>query len=57
MTGKALQTFSFDHLGNWLPAFCARLKETVTPPLYRELATLLSGVWDLVCTRNVLALP
>jgi TorA maturation chaperone TorD len=59
VTLAALRSFSDDHLGEWLPGFCARLGDVTTQPLYRHLAELLLGTWrvlreahDLPCSER-----
>ncbi len=53
-THEALSSFSFNHLGKWLPTFCDRLIETSTLPIYQELAQLLLSAWSEIQTLNQL---
>jgi TorA maturation chaperone TorD len=56
-THDALGSFSFDHLGEWLPTFCERLTETSTLILYQEMAKLLLSAWTGILKVNQLPLP
>jgi len=56
-THDALGSFSFDHLGEWLPTFCERLTETSTLPIYQNQAKLLLSAWTGVIRNNKLPLP
>lgn len=51
-THEALESFSFDHLGEWLPAFCERLTPVTTLPLYQHLAKLTLEAWSGIVTVN-----
>jgi TorA maturation chaperone TorD len=51
---NALSSFSFDHLGDWLPTFCERLTETTNLPIYQHLAKLLQSAWTEVVAINSL---
>jgi len=51
-THQALSTFSFDHLGEWLPSFCDCLTQTTVLPIYRQLAQLLRGTWSGIVATN-----
>ncbi|MCK5522814.1 MAG: molecular chaperone TorD family protein [Thiomargarita sp.] len=53
----ALNSFSFDHIGEWLPMFCERLTEATSLPFYQHLAKLLQGVWNEVVAINSLPIP
>lgn len=55
-THDALGSFSFDHLGEWLPTFCERLTETSTLLIYQNQAKLLLSAWTGVVTNNQLPL-
>lgn len=57
ITRDALRAFAFAHPGEWLPAFCVRLKESASLPYYRHLAALLEGVWTLATRQNELSVP
>jgi TorA maturation chaperone TorD len=56
-THDALGSFSFDHLGEWLPTFCEKLTKTSTLILYQEMAKLLLSAWDGILKVNQLPLP
>ncbi|MEN8218911.1 MAG: molecular chaperone TorD family protein [Pseudomonadota bacterium] len=56
-THDALGSFSFDHLGEWLPTFCERLTETSTLPIYQQMAKLLLSAWFGILTLNQLPMP
>lgn len=56
-THDALGSFSFDHLGEWLPTFCERLTETTALPIYQHLAQLLLGAWTGILSLNKLPMP
>ena len=56
-THDALGSFSFDHLGEWLPTFCEKLTKTSTLILYHELAKLLLSAWTGILKINQLPLP
>ncbi|OAD19155.1 cytoplasmic chaperone TorD family protein [Candidatus Thiomargarita nelsonii] len=56
-THDALGSFSFDHLGEWLPTFCERLTETSTLQIYQQMAKLLLSAWTGILTLNQLPLP
>ncbi|OQY55906.1 MAG: hypothetical protein DRR08_13310 [Candidatus Parabeggiatoa sp. nov. 2] len=53
-TYEGLSSFSFDHLGEWLPTFCERLTETTTLPIYQQKAKLLHGAWTSIVAANQL---
>lgn len=53
-THEALESFSFDHLGEWLPAFCERLSLVTTFPFYRHLAKFTLEVWSGIVIINKL---
>jgi len=53
-THDALSSFSFEHLGEWLPTFCERLTETTQLPIYQHQAQLLLSAWMGVVTVNKL---
>jgi TorA maturation chaperone TorD len=57
VTRGAIESFAFDHLGEWLPLFCTRLQDTATHPFYRHAAAFLEAVWQLVAGANSLPLP
>jgi TorA maturation chaperone TorD len=57
ITHHALSSFSFDHLGDWLPTFCERITETTNLPIYQYLAKLLQGTWTEVVAINSLPIP
>ncbi len=56
-THHALSSFSFDHLGEWLPTFCERLTENTSLLIYQHLAKLLQGTWTEVVAINSLPIP
>ncbi len=56
-THHALNSFSFDHIGEWLPMFCERLTEATSLSFYQHLAKLLQGVWNEVVAINSLPIP
>ena len=39
------------------PVFGDRLSQTARLPLFCEIATLLGGVWELICEQNQLPVP
>ncbi len=51
-TQNALSSFSFDHLGEWLPAFCERLSQLTVVPFYQHLAQLLQMTWSGIVVVN-----
>lgn len=53
----ALGSFASDHIGQWLPAFCARLKEETTLSFYRQLAALLGELWTGLSRYHQLPAP
>ncbi|MFQ6017082.1 MAG: molecular chaperone [Kiloniellaceae bacterium] len=53
----ALRAFAFDHIGEWLPAFCDRLQETTSLSFYQRAAAVLSEVWNGICRDNRLPVP
>jgi TorA maturation chaperone TorD len=52
VTTEAIGSFAFDHIGQWLPSFCAKLKETATLAFYLEVAELLSEAWNGICSHH-----
>jgi TorA maturation chaperone TorD len=52
VTHNALSSFSFDHLGEWLPSFCERLNQFTVLPLYQQLAQLLQLTWTGIVAVN-----
>jgi TorA maturation chaperone TorD len=50
-THDALGSFSFDHLGEWLPTFCERLTETSSLQIYQQMAKLLLSAWSGILTQ------
>ena len=56
-THHALSSFSFDHLGEWLPTFCERLTESTSLLIYQHLAKLLQSAWTEVVAINSLPIP
>jgi TorA maturation chaperone TorD len=52
ITHNALSSFSFDHLGEWLPNFCERLNQFTVLPLYQQLAQLLLLTWTGIVAVN-----
>ncbi len=56
-THDALGSFSFDHLGEWLPSFCEQITKTSTLVLYQDLAKLLFSAWNGILKVNQLPLP
>jgi len=57
ITHDALSAFSFDHLSEWLPAFCTHLSVTTTLPFYQMAAEVLARVWSQIVALNHLPLP
>lgn len=57
VTAEAIGSFAFDHVGQWLHAFCARLKETTTLPFYLEVSELLSEAWNGICSHHGIPVP
>jgi TorA maturation chaperone TorD len=57
ITHNALSSFSFDHLGDWLPTFCERLTDTTFLPIYQHLAQLLQMAWSEIVAINHLPMP
>lgn len=54
ITGDALRSFLSEHVGEWVPAFCARLAAQTRLPLFRGLAGLLEGLFvGLVIAHGV----
>ncbi len=51
LTRKAAREFVEDHLGRWVPALCARLREENAAPPYRTLGALLAAVVAAECRR------
>ncbi|MCK5717728.1 MAG: molecular chaperone TorD family protein, partial [Thiomargarita sp.] len=56
-THNALGSFSFDHLGEWLPTFCERLTENSTIIIYQDMSILLREAWNGILTHNHFPLP
>ncbi|NJO16457.1 MAG: hypothetical protein HC877_12155 [Thioploca sp.] len=54
VTHNAISSFSFDHLGEWLPSFCERLSQLTVLPLYQQLAQLLQLTWTGIVAANQL---
>ncbi len=57
ITTEAIGSFAHDHIGQWLPTFCAKLKETTTLPFYLEVAGLLSDAWNGICGYHGIPIP
>lgn len=57
VTEQALSAFAADHLGEWLCAFCERLRQAARLPLYRHAADLLEQTWRTVTVRQSLPAP
>ena len=57
VTEEALRGFAADHIGEWLCAFCDRLRQATRLPLYRHAADLLEQTWRTVTIRLSLPAP
>jgi TorA-specific chaperone len=54
---RALRSFAGEHLGDWLPAFAARLAEATALVYYERLAEALERAWASVAAAEGLAPP
>ncbi|MCK5720303.1 MAG: molecular chaperone TorD family protein [Thiomargarita sp.] len=54
---NALNTFTFDHLSEWLPTFCEQLTKVTGLVIYQQSAEFLSMTWTAIMTANQLANP
>lgn len=57
ITHETLSAFSFDHLSEWLPAFCGCLTQTTILPIYQLSAQLLQSTWSGIMATNHLPKP
>lgn len=57
ITSEAISSFAVDHIAQWLPTFCGKLKETTTLPFYLEVAGLLSEAWTGICNHHGIPSP
>ena len=57
VTEQALHAFAANHIGEWLCAFCDRLRQTARLPLYRHAADLLEQTWQTITGRLSLPAP
>ena len=53
----ALQSYSCDHLGEWIVSFAERLMQATSLEIYQHIATTLDAIWALICTTRGLPLP
>jgi TorA maturation chaperone TorD len=57
VTQEALAAFTFDHLGEWLDAFCERLQELTVLPYYQQVAQFLTQSWAGLVSLHQLPMP
>lgn len=57
VTQEALAAFTFDHLGEWLDAFCERLQELTVLPYYQNVAQFLTKSWASLVSLHQLPMP
>lgn len=52
VTRTALDRFADAHLGDWLPAVCARLRECAASAFYQALGAALAALWEALAAEH-----